>query len=41
MGMDMIIEVRTDYNGTIVNEISKMEEVTSVSLLSYDGELRE
>ena len=37
--LDMVIEVKTSDDEALVNEISKIEKVNSVSLLSHDGEV--
>lgn len=37
--LDMVIELRTAQGGELVRETMKLEEVTSASLLSHDGEV--
>lgn len=39
-GMDMILEVRTKKEKELVNAISELEGITSVSLLAHDGEVK-
>ena len=36
-GMDLIIEIKTNVGNEIVNKLSELDEVTSVSLLYHDG----
>lgn len=37
--LDMVIELKTSDDEALVNEISKLDKVNSVSLLSHDGEV--
>lgn len=37
--LDMVVEVKTSEDEALVNEISKIEKINSVSLLSHDGEV--
>lgn len=37
--LDMVVEVKTSEDEALVNEISKLDKVNSVSLLSHDGEV--
>ena len=39
-GMDMIVELRSKNANAILDEASKVEGITNVSLLSHDGETR-
>lgn len=39
-GMDMILEVKTKKEKELVNKISDMEGIVSVSLLAHDGEVK-
>lgn len=39
-GMDLILEVKTKKEKELVNRISGMDGITSVSLLSHDGEVK-
>lgn len=39
-GMDLILEVRTKDDRELVEQISRMERVTGVSLLAHDGEVK-
>ncbi len=39
-GLDLIIELRTAKEAELVEAVGALEQVTSVSLLSHDGELR-
>lgn len=37
--LDMIIEIRTKEDAKLANEISNLDKITTVSLLSHDGEV--
>ena len=39
-GMDMILEVKTKYDKELVDQLSELKGVTSVSLLAHDGEVK-
>jgi len=39
-GAELIWEIRTKRSGELVEQISKVEKITSVNLLAHDGELR-
>lgn len=39
-GIDMIIELRTDSETELIEQISAIEDIASVSLLAHDGEIR-
>ena len=39
-GMDMILEVKTKHDKEMVDQLSELKGVTSVSLLSHDGEVK-
>lgn len=39
-GCDLIVELRTDHETELIQSISAMETVESLSLLSHDGEVR-
>lgn len=39
-GIDMIIELRTNNESELIEQISAMEDIISVSLLAHDGEVR-
>lgn len=37
--LDMVIEIKTKNEGQLINEVSNLDKVMSVSLLSHDGEV--
>ncbi|MFA9375952.1 MAG: DUF4956 domain-containing protein [Lachnotalea sp.] len=37
--LDMVIEIRTKQDATLANEVSNLEKIEAVSLLSHDGEV--
>lgn len=37
--LDMVIEIKTKNEGQLINEVSNLDKVVSVSLLSHDGEV--
>lgn len=37
--LDMVIEIKTKNEGQLINEVSNLDKVISVSLLSHDGEV--
>ena len=39
-GMDMIIELRTEKGKEMIDQLSELEQIKQVSLLSQDGEVR-
>lgn len=39
-GIDMILEIRTNKEKELVNKISEMKGISSVSLLAHDGEVK-
>lgn len=39
-GLDMIIELRTDKEAELIQEVGRLESVKAVSLMAHDGEIR-
>ena len=37
--LDLVLELRTDKGGELVREIMALQDVTSASLMSHDGEV--
>ena len=39
-GMDMILEVKTKNDKELIDQLSELKGITSVSLLAHDGEVK-